>query len=280
MNFESSFKSFITKRFLKTSAPAQNRLRQAIFYTLFAKGSRFRPQLCFAATKALGQNPKKILPWAIAIEMIHGASLIHDDLPSMDNAQTRRGKKSNHLIFGEDMAILAGTCLFIESFSLLNDPLFDKNRPQILSLLISKIGFKGLMSGQALDLYRSSLKNPPSLGKNSNKSAVKGAGSSKQKFFKMIQLKTGSLIEAAILGPLLLWGKTQRERKALTHYSKSLGRAYQLADDLKDKDNFFKPKSLALEELRLARQKSLQALEPLGKRGEELGRLLALWENF
>ena len=256
MNFESSFKNHLKKHFLKTADPAQNQLRKSLFYTLFAKASRFRPQLCFATTKALGQNPEKIFPWAMAIEMIHCASLIHDDLPAMDNAETRREKKSNHLVFGEDMALLAGTCLFIESFSLLNDPLFDKKRTQILNLLISKIGFKGLMSGQALDL--------------------KGVGSSKQKFFKMIQLKTGSLIEASVLGPLLLWGKTEREKKALKDYSKHLGQAYQIADDLKDKDGFFKSKKQALKELQSARQKSLKALKPLGKRGEELKQICLL----
>ena len=253
MSFESSFKSYLRKHFLKTTDPAQNQLRQSLLYTLLAKASRFRPKLCFATAKALGQNSEKILPWAIAIEMIHCASLIHDDLPIMDNAKTRRGKKSNHLVFGEDMALLAGTCLFVESFSLLNDPLFDKKRTQILNLLISKIGFKSLMSGQALDL--------------------KGVGSSKQKFLKMIQLKTGSLIEASVLGPVLLWGKTEEEKKALKEYSKYLGRTYQLADDLKDKDGFFKSKKQALKELQSAREKSLKALSPLGKRGEELRKL-------
>jgi len=255
MNFESFFKIYLRNHFLKTADPAQNQLRGSLFYTLLAKASRFRPKLCFATTKVLGQKPETILPWAMAIEMIHCASLIHDDLPAMDNAKKRREKKSNHLVFGEDIALLAGTCLFIESFSLLNDLLFDKKRKQILNLLISKIGFKGLMSGQARDL--------------------KGVGSSKQKFFKMIQLKTGSLIEASILGPLLLWGKTEEEKKALRNYSKYLGQAYQIADDLKDKDGFFKSKQQALKELQSTRQKSLKALKPLGKRGEEL-RLLCL----
>ena len=256
MNFESSFKSHLRKHFVKTTDPAQNKLRQSLFYTLFAKASRFRPKLGFATTKALGQDPKKILPWAIAIEMIHCASLIHDDLPLMDNAKTRRKKKCNHLVFGEDIALLAGTCLFVESFSLLNDSLFDKKRPQLLNLLISKIGFKGLMSGQALDL--------------------KGVGSSKQKFLKMIQLKTGSLIEASVLGPLLLWGKTEEEKKALKDYSKYLGRAYQLDDDLKDKDGFFQSKKQAFKELQSARQKSLRALKLLGNRGEGLRQLCFL----
>ena len=250
MNFESSFKSHLKSHFLKASYPPQKQLRKSLFYTLFAKASRFRPQLCFATTKALGQNQKKILPWAIAIEMVHCASLIHDDLPLMDNAKMRRGKKCNHLVFGEDMALLAGTCLFIESFSLLSNPLFNKKRAQILKLFISKIGFQGLMSGQALDL--------------------RGFASSKQNFLKMIQLKTGALIEASILGPLLLWGKTKKEKTALENYSKYLGMAYQLADDIKDNDGFFPSKKQAFQELKIIKQNILTALKPFGKKGEEL----------
>ena len=250
MDFESSFKSYLKKAFLKAPYPAQKILKQSLFYSLLSKASRFRPKLCFATTQALGQNPKQILPWAIAIEMIHCASLIHDDLPCMDNAKSRRGKRSNHLVFGEDMALLAGTCLFIESFSLFNHSLFKNKQAQMLNLFISKVGFQGLISGQALDLKFNS--------------------SSKKDFFKMIQLKTASLIEASVLGPVLLWGKKPEEKKALKNYCKNLGLAYQLTDDLKDKDGFFKNKKQALKELDQLNKKSLMALKPLGKKAEKL----------
>ena len=250
MDFESSFKAYLDKRFLKAPSPSQRLLKKAVFYSLFTKASRFRPRLCFATAKVLGQEPEKILPWAIAIEMLHCASLIHDDLPAMDDAKIRRGKKCNHLVFGEDMALLAGTCLFVESFSLLSDSLFDKKRSQIVNFLVAKAGFNGLMSGQAMDLRSDS-----SLKKN---------------FIKTMQLKTGSLIEASVLGPVLLWGKSEKEKKALQIYAKNLGIAYQLADDLKDKDGFFKSKKLALKKLKLLSEKSLTALKPLGQRGDEL----------
>lgn len=253
MDFESLFKQQLKKSFLKANQPEQKTLRQSLFYTLLAKASRFRPKLCFAVTKTLGKKPEAILPWAMTMEMIHCASLIHDDLPCMDDEKIRRGKKCNHLIFGEDLALLAGTCLFIESFSFLNNPLFDNHRSQFLTLLISKIGFKGLMSGQALDL--------------------KQVSPSKKDFLKRIQLKTGSLIEACVLGPLLLWGKTEKEKKALQTYSKHLGIAYQLADDLKDKDVFLKSKKWALNTLESTIKKSLIALKPLGKKGDELKNL-------
>ena len=253
MDFESSFKQHLKKHFAQADHPAQKLLKRSLFHTLFAKASRFRPQLCFAATKALGQKPKKILPWAIAIEMIHSASLIHDDLPLMDDGKIRRGKKCNHKLFGENIALLAGTCLFVESFSLLQSPIFNDKKSQLLRLLTSKIGFQGLMSGQAMDL--------------------KGSLSSKKEFLKMIQLKTGSLLSASTLGPLILWGKQETQKKALQSYNQNIGIAYQLADDLKDKDSFFQTKSLALKELKIAIQKSLKAIEPLGKRGEDLKKL-------
>ncbi len=253
MDFESSFKSHLKKRFEKAPYPTQKLLRKALFYSLFSKASRFRPKLCFATAKALNQDPKKILPWAIAIEMIHGASLIHDDLPAMDNSKTRRGKKCSHLLFGEDIALLAGTCLFVESFLLLADPLFNKKRSPILKLFISKIGFYGLMGGQALDLRFNFLL--------------------KKDFLKMIQLKTGALIEASVLGPVVLWGKNKTERKIFEVYAKNMGIAYQLADDMKDKDSFFKSKRQAIKELKAALYKSENALKPLGTRGEELKHL-------
>lgn len=253
MNFESLFKKHLENHFSTAPFPAQKLLRKSLFYSLKAPAGRFRPQLCFAVTKALGQNPKRILPWAIALEMIHTASLIHDDLPLMDNAKVRRGKKCNHLVFGEDIALLAGTCLFVESFSLLKDSVFNKKQSQMLPLLISTAGFNGLMSGQAWDLRQKI--------------------SSKSELFKMIRLKTGMLIEASVLGPLILWGKKQSEKKALKDYGKNLGQAYQLADNLQDKDWAFLSKKQTLKELKITVQKSLMALKPLGEKGAELKKL-------
>ncbi|MCZ0931566.1 MAG: polyprenyl synthetase family protein [Oligoflexia bacterium] len=257
MSFESHFNSYLQKAFLKTPSPAQKLLKKALLYSLQAKASRFRPQLCFAATKALGQNPKKILPWAIAIEMIHTGSLIHDDMPAMDSAKIRRGKACNHLVFGEDIALLAGTCLFVESFSLLKRPVFDKKRKEILDLLISKVGFQALMSGQALDLKSKSL--------------------SKKNTLKMMQLKTGSLISACVLGPLLLWGKTKKEKQALKIFADNLGLAYQLADDFQDRDGA--NRKWLLKEGTACLNKSFKALKSLDTKTEQLQDLTAVIQN-
>ena len=254
MDFDSAFKAYLKQHFLNADSSSQRFLRKSLFYSLTAEAGRFRPKLCFAATKALGENPKKILPWAIAIEMIHTASLIHDDLPLMDNAQMRRRLKCNHLVFGEDIALLAGACLFVESFSLLKAPVFHKKRTQILNLLVSKIGFQGLMGGQALDLQK--------------------AGPSRKHLLKTIRLKTGSLITACVLAPLILWrkkgGKGQSQTKILTDYSENLGIAYQLADDLQDRDFSLRSKKWIKKEFQTAISRSLAALKPLGSKGAEL----------
>ncbi len=260
--FEKYFKNHLTKLFqaphLKTKNLSQNPLKKSILYTLSAPSSHFRSLLTIETTKYLKQDSKKIFPWAMAIEMFHSGSLIHDDLPSMDNEKTRRGQKCNHIIFGEDISLLAGSCLFIESFSLLKQPVFQKKDTQILELFISKVGFKGLMSGQALDLR---LKNPTN-----------------SEILKMIQLKTGALIEAAVEGPLLLWVKNQKTKTALTNFAKYLGMAYQLADDLQDKNSHFKIKE-SKKLLRNLTQKSLESLNSLKKEATTLKALTLLNEK-
>ena len=259
MNFETHFNSYLQKAFLKAPLPAQKLLKKSLLYSLKAKASRFRPQLCFATTQALGENPKKILPWAIAIEMIHTGSLIHDDMPCMDNAKTRRNKKCNHLVFGEDIALLAGSCLFVESFSLLKHSLFNKKRKEILELLVSKVGFQALMSGQAIDLRNKSL--------------------SKKNNLKMMQLKTGSLISACVLGPLLLWGKRKKEKQALKTFASNLGLAYQLADDFQDQDGA--DKKWLLQEGKICLNKSFKALKDLRNSTKALHKLtLSLQKRF
>ena len=225
MNFEYEIERYLKKTFSKFSQShcnsnkksglisGQKLLKKALFYSFKGKASRFRPRLCFETAQVLGYGSKQILPWAIALEMVHTASLIHDDMPCMDQAETRRGKKCNHLIFGEDIALLAGTCLFVESFSLLNDPLFDKKKSELLDMLVRTIGFHGLMSGQALDL--------------------KNKSSNKKELLNIMNLKTGVLISTSVLGPALLWANKQ-EYKALESFAKHLGVTYQLADDYQD----------------------------------------------
>ena len=243
--FDVFFKSELKKHFPPSHLKEQDLLRKSLLYTLKAPSSYFRPQLVLATAKSLNKSPRLVLPWAMAIELIHVGSLIQDDLPSMDNTFLRRGKKANHLKFKEDMALLAGSTLFIEAFSYLLHPSLKKAQQKLLNLLISKSGYRGMMSGQALDIRSSS--------------------SSKKFLLKMFKLKTGALIEASVLGPALLFSTKKRESEALLRFAQILGQTYQVADDLEDRRN---KKSELRKILKDLTQKSLLALEPLKNHNE------------
>ena len=248
--FDSFFKSELKKHFPPSPIKEQNLLRKSLLYTLTAPSSYFRPQLSMAVTKSLEKPVKLIFPWAMAIEIIHCGSLIQDDLPCMDNARLRRKKKSNHLVFKEDIALLAGSTLFVEAFSYLLHPSLKKQQTQLLKLLVDQSGYKGMMSGQALD--------------------IRGKKNLSKKFLlKMFRLKTGSLIEASVLGPALLFAKKEVERKALSRFARFLGQAYQVADDLEEIKKDRASHKILLENLT---KKSLLALKPL-KNPNELKKL-------
>lgn len=242
--FKKFFNNYLKTRFPPSSQSETKLLRKALLYTLKAPSSLFRPKVAWTVTQCLGHPPQDIFPWATAIELIHGASLIHDDLPCMDDSPQRRGKSSNHLVFGEDMALLAGSCLFVEAFSLLTLPIFKERNQEMLELLVQRTGFYGMMGGQAMD--------------------IRGKSISQSFLLKLFELKTGSLILAAVEGPALLWNHTEKERKALQKYGQFLGQAYQAADDLTDK-SFSKPelykKQALLKKLTRESIKSLKVLK-------------------
>jgi len=116
--------SFFHSYFKEQRRPAV--LQQAMLYSLFAGGKRIRPALALASYEACGGNPAEIVPYAATLELIHTYSLIHDDLPAMDNDDLRRGKPTNHKVYGEAIAILAGDALLTEAFSILSDPSLSK----------------------------------------------------------------------------------------------------------------------------------------------------------
>jgi geranylgeranyl diphosphate synthase type II len=192
---------------------------QAVRYSLFAGGKRIRPILCMAAAEALGGNPDEVLPVACALEMIHTYSLIHDDLPAMDNDDYRRGILTNHKIFGENIAILAGDALLTEAFRLLSHPeqLKDVDTAKRLDLIhdISEAaGFFGMIGGQVMDVQ------------------------SEGKEFDMATLhyihsrKTGAMIVTSLRSGALLAGGNTSEMDALIRYGTQIGLAFQVADDI------------------------------------------------
>ncbi|MFC1517048.1 polyprenyl synthetase family protein [Candidatus Margulisiibacteriota bacterium] len=196
-----------------SSAPS---LSKAIRYSLLAPGKRIRPILTLAVADMFGKKNREVIPAACAIEMIHVYSLIHDDLPAMDNDDLRRGKPTNHKVFGEALAILAGDTLQAEAFGMLAKIKGNKLLNSIISELAYACGTNGMAAGQALDLQAE------------NKKIKLNA------LYKLHSLKTGRLLRAAVRIGAILSGAKPRELKALTIYAESLGLAFQIQDDLLD----------------------------------------------
>jgi len=192
---------------------------QAVRYSLFAGGKRLRPILCMAAAEALGGNAEDALPVACALEMIHTYSLIHDDLPALDNDDYRRGILTNHKIFGENIAILAGDALLTEAFRLLTHPDHLNNidaakRLDLIHDISAAAGFFGMVGGQVMDVQ--------SEGKEVDMATLHYIHSR----------KTGAMIVTAIRSGAVLAGGKPAEIEALTHYATQIGLAFQIADDI------------------------------------------------
>ena len=200
----------------KIARDAAPRLREAMAYSLLAGGKRLRPVLVHASCAALGRSPSEAeLDFAAALEMVHTYSLIHDDLPAMDDDDLRRGRPTSHKVFGEALAILAGDALLTDAFSLLaageGEP---AHRLALVALLGQAAGGHGMVSGQVLD--------------------VAGESQTLAELEQVHARKTGALIRAACRGPALAPGQAPEVLAALTAYGEKLGVAFQIADDVLD----------------------------------------------
>jgi len=194
---------------------------EAMRYSLFAGGKRVRPILCMAAGQAIGPRPDPdtdLLPIACALECIHTYSLIHDDLPAMDDDDLRRGKPTNHTIYGEAGAILAGDGLLTWAFDLLSNSeqnsLSPEKRLRIIAIIARAAGSLGMVGGQALDIANENQAFPF------------------ETLCAIHQSKTGALITASILAGAIGAGADQRQQEALTRYGEQVGLAFQIVDDL------------------------------------------------
>lgn len=203
-----------------------SQIHQAMQYSLFAGGKRLRPILCLAAAEAVGKEYAPILPAACALEMIHTYSLIHDDLPAMDNDDYRRGKLTNHKVYGEGMAVLAGDALLTYAFEVLaryGEANQDKGGVwQVLREIAAAAGTMGMIGGQTVDLQ--------SEGRVSAEQELPP-----QDLLMYIHThKTGALFRAALRTGALLAGADEKELKGLTLYAEKFGLAFQITDDLLD----------------------------------------------
>ena len=192
---------------------------KALHYSLFAGGKRIRPILCLASAEALGGNIELILPVACALELIHTYSLIHDDLPAMDDDDYRRGRLTSHKVFGENMAILAGDALLTEAFHLMSDRgLTEKIAPEKLISVIHDIagaaGYFGMVGGQVVDVQ----------------SEGEAVDTGVLNFIHT--RKTGAMITAAVKAGAVLANAGEVELNALTSYGRHVGLAFQIADDI------------------------------------------------
>ena len=188
----------------------------AMRYALLGGGKRVRPTLCMEVARSFGLNPAEVLPSAAAIELIHTFSLIHDDLPAMDDDGFRRGRPTCHKKFGEAMAILAGDAFFGESLTLIT--VHQKGTPQqileVVRELAESTGVNGMAGGQALDINFTKLDITP------------------ETLSLMHAYKTGALIRASARIGAILAGATPEEQEAISEYARRLGLCFQIVDDL------------------------------------------------
>lgn len=209
-----------TEGFLSGALPkdAPRALLEPMEYSLGAGGKRLRPALCLAFASLCGLGWRKALPFACAIEMIHTYSLIHDDLPAMDDDDLRRGKPSCHKAFNEAAAILAGDGLLADAFALaLTTPAEPAAVLKAARFLAAAAGSAGMAGGQMLDMEYT------------------GAGNvTLEQIRHMQSLKTGAMIEASCACGAILAGADQEAEEAAAAYGRYLGRAYQVIDDILD----------------------------------------------
>ncbi len=194
------------------------RLGEAVRYSLEAGGKRVRPVLCILACEAVGGTAAQALPGALALEYVHTYSLIHDDLPAMDDDDLRRGRPTNHKVYGEGHAILAGDALLTEAFGVLASADLDPvRRAEALALLAEGAGWRGMAGGQALDLE-----------------GEKIASYDLDHLRLIHRLKTGALLRASLEIGAVLGSATPAERAALRAYGEAIGLAFQIQDDILD----------------------------------------------
>lgn len=191
-------------------------LHKAMRYSIFAGGKRLRPALVLAAAEAVGGSFQDAAPVACALEMIHTYSLIHDDLPAMDNDDLRRGRPTNHKVFGDAMAILAGDGLLTLAFETLTHCSKTQAIPAVLGSVARGAGCQGMVGGQALDIEGE--------GKPANLNSVKA----------IHRWKTAALIAASCEAGALAAGATPLEAEKMRLFGQKIGLAFQILDDILD----------------------------------------------
>lgn len=220
-NYKDKFENFL-KSYVEQIKGIDKKLLDSMKYSLFSGGKRIRPILMLATYEACGGKSEEIYKFASALEMIHTYSLIHDDLPCMDNDTLRRGMSCNHIVFGEDIALLAGDSLLTYAFEIMsscdNSELNSNNILRSIKILAFNSGCNGMINGQCLDL-------------NSKVSCS-------NELINIYSLKTACLISAAAEIGAVLAGASEEKIISCRKYGKYLGLCFQIVDDIMDNEEF------------------------------------------
>jgi len=227
MNFKKYLenkKNIIDKALDEYLPPEENSpsiIHKAIRYSVFGGGKRIRPILTLATAELFGRDTESVIKTACGIELIHTFSLIHDDLPSIDNDDFRRGKPSSHKVFGEAIAILAGDALLVSGFDLItkNVEVKEIKKQSILKVIKETsfyIGTENMLGGQVEDI------------------TLNDEDIAKEELINLYMKKTAALICLSIRSGAILSGANQRQLKALTKYAENIGLAFQIIDDMLD----------------------------------------------
>lgn len=210
----------IITKYLPKESGYQKTVMEAMNYSFLAGGKRLRPMLMQETYRLFGGNSDIIEPFMAAIEMIHTYSLIHDDLPAMDNDDYRRGRKTTHVVYGEAMGILAGDALLNFAFETACKGLMqDVGNPAVaraVQILAQKAGIYGMLGGQVVDVES------------------EGQPLEREKLDFIYDLKTGALIEASMLIGAVLAGASEKEQQVILQVAKDVGLAFQIQDDILD----------------------------------------------
>jgi len=203
-----------------STEPRLGTLVDAMRYSMLGGGKRVRPTLCMEVAGIFGADPDMVLPSAAAVELIHTYSLVHDDLPAMDDDDFRRGRPTTHRKYGEAMAILAGDAFFGEALTLIT--VHQEGPPErvldVVRELADATGVEGMVGGQVIDMERTG----------------SGGEADPETLFMMHRYKTGALIRASAKVGAILAGADERGREAVAEYAMELGLCFQIVDDLLD----------------------------------------------
>ncbi len=210
--YKAYIESFLKDWYARFHSEPQSKLFESMKYSLLAGGKRLRPVFAFEFCRMCGADWKKAVPFAAAIEMIHTYSLIHDDLPCMDNDDYRRGRLTNHKVYGEAMAILAGDGLLTDAFAVAS----TGGMAEPIAVLAECAGSLGMVGGQVLDIMSEEREL------------------SEQEVLDIQTRKTGALINAACVTGAMAGGATQQQIEAAATFAGALGLAFQIRDDMLD----------------------------------------------